>query len=187
MTPCRIPPDHDPDVIRTVHRVGLTLGVSDKVMLAAFEAGWVESHMNNLDCGDKDSLGVFQQRPSQGWGTPEQIRDVPYAAERFFRGAMGVERRSPGLSAGRTAQEVQRSAHPDRYDAAEGKARALLREAEAAAAAAPPRVGAAGIPAPTEPAPPRAVPAQAIPPSAGQARRAGQARGRSADGAAAGQ
>ncbi|WP_228983966.1 hypothetical protein [Streptomyces sp. DH12] len=177
MAPCRIPPNHDPDVIRTVHQVGLRLGVSDKVMLAAFEAGWVESHMNNLDCGDKDSLGVFQQRPSQGWGTPEQIMDVPYAAERFFRGATAVERRSPDLSPGRTAQEVQRSAHPDRYDAAEDKARALLRGAEAATgtgagartctgtaaaapggagAAVPPQGGAARGSGPAEPVPPRA-------------------------------
>jgi hypothetical protein len=129
--PCHIPPDRDPEVTRTVYAVGRDLGVSEKVMLAAFEAGWVESHMNNLDCGDKDSLGVFQQRPSQGWGTPEQIRHVPYAARRFFERAVRVERRSPHLSAGATAQEVQRSAHPDRYDAAEDKARALLEEAMA--------------------------------------------------------
>ncbi|MGA4864583.1 hypothetical protein ACPCAC_02255 [Streptomyces lavendulocolor] len=131
--PCHIPPDRDPEVTRTVYAVGRDLGVSEKVMLAAFEAGWVESHMNNLDCGDKDSLGVFQQRPSQGWGTPEQIRHVPYAARRFFERAVRVERRSPHLSAGATAQEVQRSAHPDRYDAAEDKARALLEEATASA------------------------------------------------------
>ncbi|MFF8289950.1 hypothetical protein ACF068_12070 [Streptomyces sp. NPDC016309] len=117
--PCRIPPDRDPEVTRTVYAVGRDLGVSEKVMPAAFEAGWVESHMNNLDCGDKDSLGVFQQRPSQGWGTPEQIMRVPYAAERFFRRAVDVERRAPHLTAGGTAQEVQRSGHPDRYDAAE--------------------------------------------------------------------
>ncbi|MEV3992697.1 hypothetical protein AB0J57_27680 [Streptomyces sp. NPDC049837] len=129
--PCRIPPDRDLEVTRTVYAVGRRLGVSEKVMLAAFEAGWVESHMNNLDCGDKDSLGVFQQRPSRGWGTPEQIRRVPYAARRFFARAVEVERRSPHLTAGETAQEVQRSAHPDRYDEAEPKARALLAEARA--------------------------------------------------------
>ncbi|QGV77784.1 hypothetical protein [Streptomyces ficellus] len=133
-SPCRVPPDRDLDVTRAVLTVGRDLGVSAKVMLAAFEAGWVESHMNNLDCGDKDSLGVFQQRPSQGWGTPEQIRRVPYAARRFFERAVAVERRAPHLSAGETAQEVQRSAHPERYDAAEAKARELLEEATAAGA-----------------------------------------------------
>ncbi|WP_221361720.1 hypothetical protein [Streptomyces beigongshangae] len=114
---------------KAVCLVGRELGVSDKVMLAGFEAGWVESHMNNLDCGDRDSLGVFQQRPSQGWGTPEQIRHVPYAARQFFVRAVRVEQRSPQLTAGQTAQAVQRSAFPDRYDQAEAKARALLEEA----------------------------------------------------------
>ncbi|MFI6103081.1 hypothetical protein [Streptomyces sp. NPDC051310] len=131
--PCRVPPGHDPEVIRTVYAVGRDLGVSGKVMLAGFEAGWVESHMNNLDCGDKDSLGVFQQRPSQGWGTPEQIMDVSYAAGRFLHRAVQVERRCPDLTPGRTAQEVQRSAHPERYDEAEAKARELLEEARRSA------------------------------------------------------
>lgn len=133
MAPCRIPADRDLEVTKAVLTVGRELRVSDKVMLAGFEAGWVESHMNNLDCGDRDSLGVFQQRPSQGWGTPAQIRHVPYAAEQFFTRAVKVEQRLPHLSAGLTAQEVQRSAFPPRYDQAEAKARALLAEATDAA------------------------------------------------------
>ncbi|BCL30067.1 hypothetical protein ACFFS2_32915 [Streptomyces aurantiacus] len=130
MAPCPVPPDRDLDVTSAVYTVGRDLGVSDKVMLAGFEAGWVESHMNNLPCGDRDSLGVFQQRPSQGWGTPQQILHVPYAAEQFFTRAVRVERKLPHLTAGLTAQEVQRSAFPRRYDQAETKARALLEEAE---------------------------------------------------------
>ncbi|MFI9584743.1 hypothetical protein ACIHCQ_23525 [Streptomyces sp. NPDC052236] len=129
MAPCRVPPDHDLEVTKAVYLVGRDLGVSAKVMLAGFEAGWVESHMNNLDCGDRDSLGVFQQRPSQGWGTPEQIRHVPYAAEQFLTRAVRVEQQFPDLTPGQTAQRVQRSAFPDRYDQAEAKARALLEEA----------------------------------------------------------
>ncbi|MEU3254774.1 hypothetical protein [Streptomyces sp. NPDC006997] len=132
MAPCHVPPDRDLEVTKAVYAVGRRLGVSDKVMLAGFEAGWVESHMNNLPCGDRDSLGVFQQRPSQGWGTPEQIMRVPYAAEQFFTRAVRVEQQHPHLTAGQTAQKVQRSAFPDRYDQAESKARALLAEASAA-------------------------------------------------------
>ncbi|SFR12546.1 hypothetical protein SAMN04488564_103827 [Lentzea waywayandensis] len=124
---CRVPGVHDADVIRVVHAVGLSRGVSDKVMLAGFEAGWVESHMNNLDCGDADSLGVFQQRPSMGWGAPEQIMDVSYAAGRFFEYAVRVDR--PDLSAGRLADAVQRSCCPERYDQAEARAGAMLRQA----------------------------------------------------------
>ncbi|MEV4685894.1 FG-GAP repeat domain-containing protein [Streptomyces kurssanovii] len=99
-------------------------------MLAAFEAGWVESHMNNLACGDKDSIGVFQQRPSYGWGTVEQIMDPWYAATQFITRAIDSDRANPGFTAGQLAQSVQRSAYPYRYDEAEPKARALLAEAE---------------------------------------------------------
>ncbi|MEU0882054.1 hypothetical protein ABZ345_25855 [Lentzea sp. NPDC005914] len=124
---CRVPGVHDADVIRVVHAVGLSLGVSDKVMLAGFEAGWVESHMNNLDCGDADSLGVFQQRPSMGWGTPAEIMDVSYAARRFFERAVRVDR--PELTSGLLADEVQRSCCPERYDLALSRASFLLRQA----------------------------------------------------------
>ncbi|MGW4208596.1 hypothetical protein ACWEIJ_11475 [Lentzea sp. NPDC004789] len=124
---CRVPGVHDPDVIRVVHAAGLSLGVSDKVMLAGFEAGWVESHMNNLACGDADSLGVFQQRPSMGWGAPEQIMDVSYAARRFFSHAVKVDR--PDLTPGLLADAVQRSCCPERYDRAVDRASSMLRQA----------------------------------------------------------
>ncbi|MDN3293811.1 hypothetical protein QWM81_07095 [Streptomyces ficellus] len=126
---CTVPPDHDPEVIRIVYRVGGELGVNDKVMLAGFEAGWVESHMNNLPCGHLDSVGVFQQRPSQGWGTREQCMDVAYASNAFFVRAVETERAHPEWTAGQVAQGVQRSAFPERYDQAEAKARALIDEA----------------------------------------------------------
>ncbi|WP_149184090.1 hypothetical protein [Streptomyces sp. TRM49041] len=126
---CAVPSDRDIAVTRKVYEVGQRMGVSDKVMLAGFEAGWVESHMNNLACGDRDSLGVFQQRPSQGWGTPDQILDVGYAAGRFFEVALRMEPGMEGSTAGQLAQAVQRSAYPERYDQAEGVARAMRDEA----------------------------------------------------------
>ncbi|MGW6685341.1 LGFP repeat-containing protein [Streptomyces sp. NPDC054961] len=126
---CAIPADRDIAVTRKVYEVGQRMNVSDKVMLAGFETGWVESRMNNLDCGDRDSLGVFQQRPSQGWGSPEQILDVDYAAGKFFEVALQMEPGMEGSSAGALAQAVQRSAYPERYDQAEGTARAMRDEA----------------------------------------------------------
>ncbi|MBB4905251.1 hypothetical protein [Actinophytocola algeriensis] len=126
-----IPSDRDIAVTTTVHDVGVSLGASDKVMLAGFEAGWVESHMNNLPCGDQDSLGVFQQRPSQGWGTPEQIMDVTYAATQFFTQAIHNEPLYPDYTAGLLAQSVQRSCCPERYDQSEGKALEMLAEVRA--------------------------------------------------------
>ncbi|MEU2134641.1 peptidoglycan-binding protein [Streptomyces sp. NPDC018352] len=126
---CTVPDDPEPEVLKVVYRTGVGLGVSDRVLLAGFEAGVVESNMNNLDCGDRDSLGVFQQRPSQGWGTPEQITDVSYASNAFFTRAIRVAADNPDLSAGQVAQAVQVSAYPDRYDAVEGTARELIERA----------------------------------------------------------
>jgi len=124
------PSTADPNVLKNVFEVGRNLHASDRVMLAGFEAGWVESRMNNLTCGDRDSLGVFQQRPSQGWGTPEQILNVRYASNSFFSRAIPVADSNPGYSAGNVAQAVQRSAFPERYDQAQGTALNLLNQAE---------------------------------------------------------
>ncbi|MFC4492802.1 hypothetical protein ACFPA8_01455 [Streptomyces ovatisporus] len=123
---CAVPPDFDPAIINTVHDVATQRGVTEKVMLAAFEAGWVESHMHNLNCGDRDSLGVFQQRPSAGWGTPEQILDPVYATNAFLDQAIPNDANNPGFTAGELAQSVQRSAFPERYDQSEGKAREMI-------------------------------------------------------------
>ncbi|WP_226598611.1 LGFP repeat-containing protein [Streptomyces violascens] len=124
---CGIPAERDIAVTRKVYEVGQRRGVSDKVMLAGFETGWVESRMNNLNCGDRDSLGVFQQRPSQGWCNPDQCLDVDYAANKFFEVAQQME---PNWNtAGELAQAVQRSAYPERYPQAEGYARELMGEA----------------------------------------------------------
>lgn len=124
-----VPSTRNLDVTAAVYGEGRELGVSSKVMLAGFEAGWVESHLNNLLCGDQDSLGVFQQRPSQGWGTPEQILDVRNAAHSFFTRAKSEEARCYSCTAGQLAQRVQRSSYPDRYDEAQSTASSLLSEA----------------------------------------------------------
>lgn len=86
--------------------------------------------MNNLDCGDRDSLGVFQQRPSQGWGTPEECMDPVHAANAFLDQAIVNDRRNPSYTAGQLAQSVQRSAFPDRYDQSEDKALAMIAEVQ---------------------------------------------------------
>ena len=127
---CAVPPNHDPAVIRTLYSVGESRGVNGKVMLAMFETGWVESHMQNLNCGDRDSLGVFQQRPSMGWCTPASLcLDVVHATNKFLDRAIPNDRNNPGYTPGQLAQSVQISAYPERYDQAEGKARALMAEA----------------------------------------------------------
>ncbi|WP_245996893.1 peptidoglycan-binding domain-containing protein [Streptomyces armeniacus] len=127
---CTVPSEPDPEVLRVVYRVATELGADDRVLLAGFEAGVVESNMNNLDCGDRDSLGVFQQRPSQGWGTPEQIMDVSFASNSFFTRAIDAAAANPGATAGEVAQLVQVSAYPDRYDEVEGTALELIEQAK---------------------------------------------------------
>ncbi|PKI93341.1 peptidoglycan-binding protein LysM [Actinomycetales bacterium SN12] len=106
-------------------RIGRELGVPDRGIAIALATAMVESSMRNLDHGDRDSLGLFQQRPSQGWGTPAQAMDADRSIRVFYGG--------PGNPNGTTtrglldipgwqempftvaAQAVQVSAYPDRY------------------------------------------------------------------------
>ena len=85
------------------------------VRKALFEAGLVESNLRELGYGDRDSQGPLQQRPSQGWGSPSQVRDSEYAANKFIDTANSVLKRGFRGSAGDLAQAVQRSAFPGRY------------------------------------------------------------------------
>ena len=83
-----------------------------------------ESKLVNLDYGDRDSLGLFQQRPSQGWGTPAQVRDPVYAANAFYDVLVKIEGyRSMEITD--VAQQVQRSAFPEAYADHEPDARVL--------------------------------------------------------------
>ena len=82
-----------------------------------------ESRMINIDYGDRDSVGLFQQRPSQGWGTVEQIMDPVYSTGKFYDGLVRV----PGyteLPVTEAAQAVQRSGFPDAYAQHEPRSRA---------------------------------------------------------------
>lgn len=83
-----------------------------------------ESRMRPIDYGDRDSLGMFQQRPSQGWGTPEQVQDPVYATETFFDHLVRVPDYTE-LEVTVAAQAVQRSAFPDAYAQHEDLSRAF--------------------------------------------------------------
>lgn len=111
-------------VLATILRVGKQMGASPKALKAAVETGLVESNLTNLPRGDRDSQGVFQQRPSQGWGTPSQVTNVEHAARSFFQRAIPAH--GAYGSAGQLAQSVQRSAFPGRYDEQGGKASRLI-------------------------------------------------------------
>jgi hypothetical protein len=73
-----------------------------------------ESKFRNLSYGDRDSQGLFQQRPSQGWGTVEQVRDPVYASNAFYDALVKIDGYQ-GLEITDVAQRVQRSAYPQAY------------------------------------------------------------------------
>lgn len=77
---------------------GRELGVPDRGLWVALGTALQESGLRNLDYGDRDSLGLFQQRPSQGWGSAAEVRDPRYAATQFFTRLVlvPVGRRCPG-------------------------------------------------------------------------------------------
>ena len=83
-----------------------------------------ESKLRNLTYGDRDSLGLFQQRPSQGWGTKAQVTDPVYAANAFYDVLVKIEGYR-NLPVTKAAQKVQRSAFPSAYADHEADARVL--------------------------------------------------------------
>lgn len=110
----------------TIAAVGKRLGLPDHAVTVALAAALQESNLHNLDHGDRDSLGLFQQRPSQGWGTPEQILTPTYAAQSFFQHLSRVAGWE-ALAVTDAAQRVQRSGAPSAYAQWEPEARALAR------------------------------------------------------------
>lgn len=85
-----------------------------------------ESRLRNLDYGDRDSLGLFQQRPSMGWGTPDQIRDPVYSSTKFYEGLLGTAGWQQ-MTITQAAQAVQKSGYPDAYAQWEPLSRALQK------------------------------------------------------------
>jgi hypothetical protein len=104
--------------------VGQARGMSPRAVTIALAAAMQESKLRNIDYGDRDSLGLFQQRPSQDWGTPEQIMDPLYAAGEFYRELSKVEG-FESLPITEAAQAVQRSGFPDAYAQHEAAARSF--------------------------------------------------------------
>jgi LysM repeat protein len=106
-------------------QVGRELGISDFGIVIALATAMQESSLRNLDWGDLDSVGLFQQRPSAGWGSVEQLTTPDYAARLFYGGETnpnaGYTRGLLDISGWESmsltdaAQRVQISAYPDAY------------------------------------------------------------------------
>jgi hypothetical protein len=106
---------------RTIAQVARDRGLPDRAIVIALATAQQESRLRNLDYGDRDSLGLFQQRPSQGWGTEAQVQDPVYAASIFYDRLVQV----PGWDTGRlteVSQAVQRSGFPELYQQHEAMA-----------------------------------------------------------------
>lgn len=92
----------------------------------AIQAGMQESGLRNLPGGDRDSMGIFQMRPSQGWGSIAQITDPVYEVNKFYDVLAAVpnwQTQRPGD----TAQDVERSAFPLAYNTWEAMAAFLVQ------------------------------------------------------------
>ena len=98
-------------------------GLPPRAATIALVTAYQESGSRNLDYGDRDSVGLFQQRPSQGWGSVEEIMDPWYSAGKFYEVLVTVPDWETGVI-NDVAQAVQRSGYPEAYAQHESKGRA---------------------------------------------------------------
>jgi cell wall-associated NlpC family hydrolase len=102
----------------TIISVAIHMGVPVRGWIIALAAAMQESNLVNLpdlgDANNADSLGLFQERPSQGWGTPDQIMDPVYSSTKFFEHLLAVQGWQT-MTVTQAAQAVERSAFPDAY------------------------------------------------------------------------
>lgn len=113
---------------RIIIREGVAAGVPTKGLVVALVAASQESGLRNLNYGDRDSLGLFQMRPSMGWGTPAQVTDPVYASRKFYSVLQGVTGWDL-MSVPAAAQAVERSGFPGAYAQWEPRAWRVVRAA----------------------------------------------------------
>ena len=124
---------------RTIDKTAQSGGLPGRATLIGLMAALQESTLINVPRGTSDSLGLFQERPSAGWGTPAQVMSPTYAAHAFFFGVHPAHgRQVPGLvdiprwetmPLGQAAQAVEVSKFPDLYAGQESEARSIAAEA----------------------------------------------------------
>jgi len=110
----------------TISAIGTARKLPTQAVTIALATALQESKLNNIEYGDRDSVGLFQQRPSQGWGSHGQIMDPRYAAAKFFDALVKV-RGWQAMQIAAAAQAVQKSGHPAAYQRWENQATTLAR------------------------------------------------------------
>jgi hypothetical protein len=108
----------------TISGVAVRRGLPPRAATIAVATAIQESKLRNITFGDRDSLGLFQQRPSQGWGTVEQVTDPVHASGKFYDALVKVKGYET-MPITKVAQEVQRSAFPEAYADHEQEGRLL--------------------------------------------------------------
>jgi hypothetical protein len=108
----------------TITAIALKRGLPARAATIANATAIVESKLRNIRFGDRDSLGLFQQRPSQGWGTEKQILDPVYATNKFYDALIKVDGYQ-SMVITKVAQEVQHSGFPQAYADHEEEGRIL--------------------------------------------------------------
>ena len=109
----------------TIVAVGRQQQIPRRGWIIAVATAIQESTLRNLPGGDRDSVGLFQQRPSQGWGSPAQLQDPAYASATFYT-ALAKVNGWEQMALAEAAQAVQRSAYPNAYAKHEAAATALI-------------------------------------------------------------
>ena len=102
-------------IAATIAGVAQQDALPPRAVTVAYAAALQESKLTNLTYGDRDSVGVFQQRPSEGWGTRSQLEDPVYATSKFFDALTKVPDYEH-LPVYKAAQAVQHSADGSAYD-----------------------------------------------------------------------
>jgi hypothetical protein len=98
----------------TIAGVGVREHLPSQALTIAYATAFQESKLENLTYGDRDSVGIFQQRPSEGWGTTQQLEDPAYATRAFFGKLVGVPHYTT-IPVWQAAQAVQASAYGYAY------------------------------------------------------------------------
>ncbi len=104
--------------------ISVQRGMPARAATIALATAYQESKLYNVESGDRDSLGLFQQRPSQGWGTEEEVLNPYYATNAFYDALAEVDGYE-SMEITEAAQEVQRSGYPEAYADHEADARVL--------------------------------------------------------------
>jgi cell wall-associated NlpC family hydrolase len=114
---------------KTIQATGVAMNIPARGQIVALATALQESGLRNLTYGDRDSLGLFQQRPSQGWGTANEILDPVHASTKFYEALEKVSGWQ-SLSVTQAAQAVQKSGFPEAYAKWEPLATALQQAIE---------------------------------------------------------